>query len=116
MDSLLSDLVETWNAATLHFMGVEGKGTDSIVDIGLHQSPSPIIFNRNIYPPTKKGVKMLKLELVTQALSLRAQANLTCNNQKHQLDCLFSLQVLPSGKKATTNKPASPSYYFRLSI
>jgi hypothetical protein len=58
IDSLLSDL-ETWNA-TLHFVGVEGKGTDSRVDLfeltqpkyraaGPHQSPSPIIFNRNTY-------------------------------------------------------------------
>jgi hypothetical protein len=74
--SLLSDL-ETWNA-TLHFVGVEGKGTDS-ADIfeltqpklyraaGPHQSPSPIIFNRNTYPSTRKGLKTLKLELITRA-------------------------------------------------
>jgi hypothetical protein len=63
-------------------VGVEGKGTDRI-DLfeltqlkyraaGPHQSPSPIIFNRNSYPPNKKGLKMFKLELIPQALSLRA--------------------------------------------
>jgi hypothetical protein len=113
IDSLLSDL-ETWNA-TLHFVGVEGKGTDS-VDLfeltqpkyraaGLHQSPSPIIFNRNTYPPTKKGLKMLKLELITQALS--EGTHLNCNNQKYQLDC-FHCKCChqKKEKRATTNLQA----------
>jgi hypothetical protein len=110
-DSLLLDL-ETWNA-TLHFVGVEDKGTDS-VDLfeltqpnkyraaGLYQSPSPIIFNRNTYPPTTKGLKTHKFELITQALS--EGTHLTCNNQKYQLDCFHCKHYCQKkGKKATTN-------------
>jgi hypothetical protein len=111
-NSLLLDL-ETW-IATLHVVGVEGKGTDS-VDIfeltqtkyragsqaHIRQSPSPIIFDRNNYPPTKKGLKTLKLELITQAC-LSEGTNLTCNNQKYQLDCFcYKYYHQKKGKKAT---------------
>jgi hypothetical protein len=78
IDLLLSDLA-TWNA-TLHFVGVEGKGTDN-VDLfeltqpkyraaGPHQSTSPIIFNRIAYLPTEKCLKTLKLELISHSSSL----------------------------------------------